>query len=238
MNQLPTARDGILPYLHLHNPLIWANADNAQFYEYISIEQIQYFAQLAGLADGCDTELITSLIKKADTILEIGAGYGRVIEQIIKSGFAGNIVAIERSLQFCKFLNEKFTNQTKIIQTDIATFNTDQKFDLILWLWEGIADFSKVEQPTILKSLSSLLTKNGVFVIDTLAPHLQTMNGEKFHYNTTDYRIQVNDWIMNIYRISPQEIYKYAKFIGFNKISVKLYNTSTNRQRVLYILKR
>ena len=237
MNQLLAARDGIAPYFDLPNQTSWSNIKNAPFYESIPIDNIKHFAQLAGLDNGCDIKIIIPFIKSGDKILEVGAGYGRVIEHISKYNLSGEIVALERSFQFYQYLQYNFSNRAEIIHTDINNFSTHEKFDLILWLWEGIADFSRTEQPHILKHISSLLSEKGILVIDTLSSRLNTVNGEKFQTDNTNCKIQLKNWVMNIYRITPNELHFHAQSIGIENISTIFYQTSTNRERVLYILK-
>lgn len=214
----------------------WTNYDNVPFYEEAASGLLQKLATLGGLDTCCDMEIIFPYIKDTHSILEVGAGYGRVLDYLTKQNYQGKISAVERSLSFNKILQSKFKDKVSLYNKDLHDFYSDQKFDVILWLWSGIADFSQHEQPLILKKLSSFLTPNGFLVIDSTPPLRKPVNVIKA--KGPEYIIRLGNEISHVYCISNEEITLYAKKIGFKKITHIKYNTLANRIRILHFLQK
>jgi cyclopropane fatty-acyl-phospholipid synthase-like methyltransferase len=148
-------------------PSNWNNHDNAKFYNTLLVEDFKKLAKLAGLESCPDVELILPHLKPDSVILEVGAGYGRVLNCLINKGFK-NLYAIERDPNLCKLLQQQFGNKVNLIQQDLHDFKTGVKFDAILWLWAGISDFAKDEQFGMLQKLASFLKTNSIFFLDTM----------------------------------------------------------------------
>ncbi len=218
---------------HFHG---WTNYDNISFYETITLEAFQRLALIAGLANCCDLTLIQSYISKTTSILEVGAGYGRVINHLIEQNFSGKISAIERSNKFYKILSSKYHNKAKILQMDIHDLDPlKQKFGLVLWMWSGMADFAKSEQPLILSKLMSLVKKDGFLIFDTLAHSSVPLNA--IYNKGQEFTITSNGDIANqTYSASLKEIETYATKIGYKKVQHIEYKTDTGRTRFLHII--
>ncbi len=215
----------------------WKNEDNAYFYNSISENLLPSFAVRGGLDTGCDIDIVKKYIKKAHSILEVGAGYGRVIKYLIGKNCQAKITAIERSLRFCKLLELHFDKNIKIVHADIQHYETNETFDLILWMWSGICDFSKEEQFLVLKKLVGFLNK-GLIILDTMPESLQPLNATSSK-SQIDQNCTIpggNDSYLHVYTPSAEEIYNYAKKLELGFVRRVPYVTTTNRDRVLYIL--
>lgn len=214
----------------------WGNCDNARFYENTPIKTHKYFASKGGLANYSDLKLIEQYLSKAKSILEVGAGYGRVIEYLIKKNSYNikKIYALERSQKYYKILQKKFSYKIKIFNSDLFDFKVKIKFDLILWLWSGITDFSESEQFLAMSILTKHLKKRGIFILDTFAHNVKpsnTNNSQNQHYATN-----IGDYMLRGYIPSPRTILKYGEKLGFANTEYLPYCTSTCRPRSLYIL--
>jgi hypothetical protein len=220
------------------NLSLWDNQTNQiNFYEKSCVPQLlEEYAVRGGLADGSDIDIIYSKIQHAKTLLEVGAGYGRVIKCLQERGFKGGITAVEQSRAFFNNLEKDYGNQAKCYHQNILEFNCKQKFEVILWLWSGISDFSIKEQKTALAKLHQLLNKNGQLILDTLRCFETPANASQFdnkHFVIADPNYKLEGYIP-----SSQEIEKYAYQAGFSKITTIDYLTSMQRKRSIYILER
>ena len=110
-----------------------------------------------------------------------------------------------------------------------------EKFDLILWLWSGMADFSPSEQKTSVKKLASYLSTNGKIIIDVLPNTITPLKTTK-HSNQKINILNVDGSDIHIYSISVEEIEDYSKFVGLGDICHIGYLSSIKRQRIIYIL--
>lgn len=218
--------------------LNWSNSDNGAFYEGLKIGGLKALAKKAGLENGCDMDILAPYWSHAKSILEVGAGYGRVINYLLKHQFAGEITAIECCRTFIKYLDSRFHHckNVHLIPADILYLNDMRgRFDLILMLWSGMADFSPREERSVFLKLAKLLTSQGKLIIDALPastiPLDMIQSGEK-----KIYKQNLNGKTIFTYSMSIQEIYTHAEVAGFYKTSHKHYCTSTGRNRMLYIL--
>lgn len=214
----------------------WANADNADFYKKMPISFFIEVAIQGGLDDGCDVLAIGQYIKNAKSILEVGAGYGRVIDSILKQGFCGQLTAIERNPVLCQYLQNNFGNQTEIICNDLLKATFTGKYDLILWMWTGICEFSKTEQCLVINILSECLNKNGLLVIDTVPPECPTQNS--LDYDKHNRVIATSYGNNYCYLPDSFDIAWYANSNRL-KLSEKItYKTKTNKTNYLYLLQK
>ena len=213
--------------------ICWSNADNSLYYESIPIETLRKYATIGGFENGCDIDLIFDRIKDAESVIEIGAGYGRVLHNLIKRGYAGKLYAIERSKQFCNHLHKCFSKDATIINHDINRYTPNRKFSVILWLWSSISDFPKTEHISILKKLENWLQDDGLFILDTISH--KTKLADEFTFENQTYIEKAAHGTAYGYVPSTQEIAEYADILGF-KIEQISYNTETNRPRIIHIL--
>lgn len=217
------------------NKISWNNDDNANFYESISVEKLRQFAIQGGFENGCDVELIWPYICRSQKILVVGAGYGREIHHILNRGFRGEIWAIERSKNFCKYLNDTYGDQIKLTNADIRENDFSVKFDLIISLWSGISDFPKDKQLFFLKHLVKYLQKDGYIILETLLHSITPVNSSVAENQF--YIIPSENCTVYGYIPSADEINDYAKALHLNAKHIP-YLTQTNRQRVIHILSR
>jgi SAM-dependent methyltransferase len=214
----------------------WNNDDNLQYYENLPLETFQKYAQLAGLDTYCDLELIRPQIMQANSILEVAAGYGRVLDGLTQMGYQNRVVAIERcakSYQHLKTATEKKPH-IHAMHSDIRNFDSAEKFDLILFLWTGLCEFTSAEQFSILANLSCSLKPNAFIVVDSMPVSLVPLNAEWLSGQQAVFRSGENSFLYE-YILSKEDIDSYA-----NKLHLRVqhlpYVTTTNRPRILYLI--
>lgn len=212
----------------------WTNYDNIDFYEEVALGLLEQLAISGGLNTCCDIKLIEPLILNKKSILEVGAGYGRILHYLLEKKTTIDLYAIERGLEFSKVLKKRFGNKVHFLQADLHNLNVKKKFDVILWMWAGISDFSKLEQPLIIKKLASFLNKDGLIVIDTADISKQPLNS--ISIKNQEYLIRLDRTINHVYCPTPEEINEYAISAGLKTNKKLFYKTTTNRSRILNLI--
>ncbi len=213
----------------------WNNLTNQlNFYQKIPVlELLKQYAVEGGLESGADIDRAWNYIKNASTILEVGAGYGRVIKCLLARGYKGQITAVEHSEHMFKYMEENYRNKVNLFRENIVDFCHSEKFDTILWLWSGISDFTKEEQPAVMEKLFGLLQSGGTLIMDTFPCSAVPSNA--ITANNQTYTMKAMDCIASGYIPSPLEIKDYADHTGLVSVKPMEYVTSTNRKRMLYI---
>lgn len=211
----------------------WTNKDNINFFENISLKIFGSWPEKGGFDKGCDLDLILEELKSANSILEVGASYGRVIQYLVDKNLKANITAVERSHQFFEQLYQKFENKIRIIEADINNVNFDEKFDVILCLWSTISDFAKDEQLAMLKHISSWLKKGSKLVIDVMTSSFTRENVTEV--SSQDYVVKYDDATLLGYIPSEKELTKYANQLEFEVVKFIPYTTETDRKRLLAV---
>ncbi|MGD9108172.1 MAG: class I SAM-dependent methyltransferase [Gammaproteobacteria bacterium] len=211
----------------------WSNTDNINIYKNMPIEAFYQIAIQSGLDTGVDVKTIKKYIRNANSILEIGAGYGRVLAHILNQGYQGKLVAVERNQRFCQFLQSQFYGRADIICDDVANFKTDEKFDLILWMWTGIFEFSKTEQSQMISYLSKLLSKKGYLILDTVSVDFVSINA--FGATPNDRIIKTSYGKDYCYFPSDDEIMQYVQYAGLVHHEDLFYSALVNRKRRLSV---
>ncbi|MGD9153719.1 MAG: class I SAM-dependent methyltransferase [Gammaproteobacteria bacterium] len=219
------------PYHFMHEN--WSNTDNINIYKNMPIEAFYQGAVQGGLDTGVDVKNLEKYIDKAKSILEVGAGYGRVLSHILNQGYTGKLVAIERDKKFYQFLQSQFYGRVKIFCSDVMNFCPDDKFDLILWVWASIFEFSKNEQAQVVSHLGNMLNKNGLLILDVLPIECVSINATKL--NSHDRVIETPYGKDYCYVPSDDEIMRYAQQADLAHCEDLIYHTTVGRERRLSI---
>lgn len=210
----------------------WNNTNNANTYKQMPLTSFRRGAMQGGLDTGCDIKAIAKYVNNAHSLLEVGAGYGRALNCIIKNNYKEKLFAIEREPKLCAFLKKHFP-QVHIINTDIRIFTTKYKFDLILWLWAGLSEFSQTEQLPTLKNLVAHLAPKGHLIIDSISIDCKTIKAIAYDKHNRIIKTPYgNDFI---YLPSDREIKLYARKLNLLKKEIIIYTTKTKKKRNLYV---
>lgn len=212
----------------------WSNTDNTQLYENLPLEEFYKIAFSGGLDTGKDIQMLMKYINSAGSILELGAGYGRILNHLITRGYKGKLTAIERSEKLVQWLQSQYQHCATIQHGSIMELNSKEKYDLILWMWAGLAEFSKPEQMAVFEILAPCLTLHGKIIFDMI-PHDKTAPNA-IEVQPQEQIIKTNYGTDHCYVPSEEEIHFYAEHAHL-KIAEKIpYQTLPNRTRWLYVL--
>ncbi|TNF67264.1 MAG: class I SAM-dependent methyltransferase [Gammaproteobacteria bacterium] len=218
---------------------------NLPFYEQIPISYFQQAAKKIGLDSCCDIKEVNDLIQQSDAILDIGAGWGRVINYLISSGYQGEIFAVERSAQFYNYL-KKYENLVSILKGDIRSVEIKRQFPLIIWMWGGIAEMNKPEQlKSVQYIISSTLANNGYLVIDTAEyinrpPKEVTISAIDTEDRDAIFDVEIENKHMqyHCYMMSSSQMSEFADVLSLKSFFQKKYITDTGVARVLHIFQK
>lgn len=211
------------------------NDSNKIFYNKVPLDVFESLTQQGGFDQCVDLELIKSYLPTSASVMEVGAGFGRCVDFLLARKHEARILAVEQSPQLSKVLFDKYKNHSnvQVINDDIKTLIVPDKVDVVLWLFSGMLDFAKEEQPVVLTRLRSFLKEGGKLFLDI--PQLAELTVAKY---TGAQDIVMETPYGNITTFLPSftDIEKYASQAGFNKVSVIHYQTPTEKKRSIYIL--
>jgi SAM-dependent methyltransferase len=212
----------------------WSNSDNKEFYEQLSFEEYQKYLALAGLTNNPDIEQIKDYILPSSFILEVGPGYGRVIDGVRKLGYKGKFTGVEFSHHLADYLKENYKD-SEIIEESFLDYKDNRKYDLVLMMWTTLSVFSPLnEQQECFYQCAKMLSDDGHCVIDLLlsnsAKEAITNKSSQFYAtyarnNTTHYA----------YGPSILELMRYVAKAGLAVRQIREYKAAT-AERCLVIL--
>lgn len=211
----------------------WENSDVATFYENIPAEKLREIAIKGGFDNCCDIELIKEVVLSSRSILDVGSGYGRVINYLFQNNYLGEITAIERSNNFFNYLKKHFNKKIEVFNVDFMLWNNQKKYDIVLFMWSNISEFPKNKQLLVIKKLISFLSQNGILVLETILDTLIPKNASavfnKCYYVSSEYGNAYG------YLSSVEEIKEYIHRLGLD-IKTIPYITTTDRERFIHLI--
>jgi hypothetical protein len=211
------------------------NDQNLEFYNNIDIDPFKLLAQVGGFNTFNDLELAFPHIVKSDSILEIGAGYGRCLDFLIRKKYPGKIIAVEQSEKLAAYLSLHYKHRAEIIHENIKALHLSVKVDAALWMWSGLIDFSAEEQLQSIKNISAVLNAGGKLVIDLPRSGVQTIAQ---HHDKKNISFESPYGTLMCYIPDAEDISRYAEAADFKKVLQQDYCTSTDKQRTLFILEK
>lgn len=138
---------------------------SAEYYNLIADEYAELRTKRSAYLNKIDSLIISDFFMKAKTILDVGAGDGSRGLKIFQSIRADEIWMVEESKKM--FDQIKTGERIKTYLGSIQNFQSEQKFDLILCLWNVLGHIDTfAERVQVLKKLKNLLSDDGVIVID------------------------------------------------------------------------
>lgn len=172
--------------------VFYTNNQNRAFYENLTCKQYDVFAKLSGLQECEDIFAMYPYLQNANSILEVGAGFGRAINAFGCIRPDAEIHALEQCGHMCEYMADQYFCMTnvEIIQGDILDSRNKRlgKYDLVTLLWSTLTAFAPEEQLQCLKKCVNRLTKGGHFVVDlyasSAASNLQFEDGTHQMYIT------------------------------------------------------
>lgn len=212
----------------------WSNKDNANYYEQVPVEVFRHYAIIGGFENGCDIDVVYDRIKDADSIIEVGAGYGRVLKSLLDRGYKGKLIGIERSANFCRYMHETLGTRAIIYHANAEDFVSPVLADVVMWMWSNISEWPKDQQCQMLKHVTQYCKPGGLIVLDTISHAITPLNAN--HYETQRYSAFTEYGNVEGYVPTVEEIDAYATNLNIKKVEHIPYVTSTNRERIIHLL--
>ena len=217
--------------------------DSINFYEKVGPVGLKDFGKIISIDDCLDLEKIQNLIIKSKHILEIGAGYGRVLDYLFKTNYNGEISALENCNSMFINLEKKYSNKVKILKQSAIDFNLGNSSpDLILWMWSGFGDLLLEEQKNALKNLYKNSSENSTIIIDL--PNVSSIveSGKEGRIGDFNHKniATLNHPVFGHYQgyfPNVEEMKSISKSAGFLKIKLKKY-TFNDSPRIQYCLRK
>jgi hypothetical protein len=210
------------------------NDANIDFYRRIGANKLREMAALQGLLHGPEIPLLMPFIQHATLLIEIGAGYGRIIKALKANGFQGKIVAQERCPELCRVLREDCGTEAEVFEADIKRQLYPQQPDALLWMWSGILEFTPEEQQGVINGLFQHLNPKGILVIEI--PREIRYVGKP----VDERKIVVDtEWgKLDAYLPSEDELLAYGKNAGFTHLQTIHYQTDSQLKRSMYVFQK
>jgi SAM-dependent methyltransferase len=217
----------------MHNHLPLFNDSNIGFYQYIKIDTFKSFAELQGFDTCIDVATIFPYLQSANVLLELGAGYGRVVRGLLERGFQGKIIAVERVAELIDYLKNNIPEIVVLEQQDLKKLTLDVAAEAITWMWSGILELSPTEQMRTIQHLHSLMAQGGRLFIEI--PRKVKYVG----VHIDEQRIKVEaDWgKIDAYMPRHDELLDYGHQAGFSNITWIEYETN-KLERIVYIFEK
>lgn len=220
----------------------WRNYENGSYYDQSPEGMLDIHAERSGIAKGEDVLQILPLLRKLaiddrTRILEIGAGTGRVIDQILKHFPAANIVAIERSLRNVGVLNRKFgkADNVEVRAHDLFQLSLRRTSHFALWLFSGIVEFHPGERVQALRKVRDLVMPRGFLFIDISGRVSEKISTTRLkngfievHYDEATLRTQLP---------TLRELEENCRQAGWELLITHAYQSSTDLPRYALVLR-
>lgn len=153
----------------------WANAQNIMscYDQKVIVHKLMDFYRKSHIYNQ-DLQLLLPYFKQVDTILEVGPGFGRVLDFLLQNCLPLSVSAVETSSIFCDYLSRRYLADVTLHHRNILQFDSDHQFDMVLLLWSTIVDFVAFEQQQLIDKLSHVLSDDGFLAIDMLIDPLRS----------------------------------------------------------------
>lgn len=201
----------------------------------MTLQEFLGAAKRSGISHGEDVSQIKDLILQSSSILEIGAGYGRVLKYIFGLGYSGILDAVENDIDYYQFCVDHYNNKASIYHADIMSWCPDKKYDLVLWMWTGIAEFKPEEQEKLFRKLANMITPSGYIIIEKKDLGSDDSDRVVFEGNRCKFLYDLPGG--NLYVPSNDELLKYASNY-FEETTIKKYTATGNIERTLLFFRR
>lgn len=211
------------------------NNNNLRFYRNIDLNYFKMLAENGGFNLFTDLDLIYPYIENSESVLELGAGYGRCLEFLLQKKYQGKIFAVEQSPKLVRHLNYVYSNKVDIIHADIKSMVLPQKVDIALWMWSGMSDFSREEQQLCLRRIYDYLNPGGKVVIDIPKLGIKTFG---IHQDDQNLVVVTPYGKMKCYIPNREDLESICQTTGYKILEDINYKTAKDKERSMYILEK
>ena len=197
--------------------------------------QLQYDAELYELihrGTPGDTAFYVQMVQGAERVLELGCGYGRILQALSKTYPDLNLTGIDHHPGLLRAAQGRLPNKVKLLEGSICQFSLGQKFDVILAPYSTLWCLKNdAEVKACLECVCEHLCSGGRFIFDAYAAdgfHKQglwpTEEEETFvaevHGENQGYRVfERSDWLREQQSFVVR--YRYEPVRGVKEESVE-----------------
>lgn len=212
--------------------------DNVAYYERVPAAEIESWTRAKGLDTCSDLEQLYPTLASHlvdSRVLEIGAGGGRVIDWVRRTGVRCHVTGIELAPSRAAFLADKYrgVEGVTVLHADLLGFRSEEPFDLVLWMWSGFLELNPDEKRLALERVRHLSRRGTLFVVDfplevKAAPETIKYEGRRWEEND-------EFGVFTSYLITEEELVEAARAAGFDLVESVAYVTSVSLQRLALV---
>lgn len=141
-----------------------------------NLETLQAQIKALGLSENHDLKILkdAGVLSNGKSYLEIGAGSGRVIDELKKLEWI-TVYAIEHSHSLCDHLRGQYDHMKPNVQIFHGDISKDVIFkdgtiDVVLLMFSTFLEFTQTQQRLVLKKIAGLIKSGGQIAIDNVDP--------------------------------------------------------------------
>jgi len=213
--------------------------NSTQYYDSIADEYLRIREKRNAYLNKIDSIIIEDFHMRAKRVLDVGAGDGSRSIKIFRCINADEICMVEESKEMVK--NIQKDERINIYLGSIQTFQSQKSFDLILCLWNVLGHVDTFDQRIqILKKLKSLLSTDGVIVIDFnnrynykhygIVKVFRNMFKSAFIKEPGWFEIRDHNVITKVYIHSYFEIERMISLAGLKVKSLRIIDYDSGRE--------
>lgn len=149
--------------------------------------------------------------KNKKKALDVGCGVGgRIINELLSSNFEVKGIDVSSSMLD---LAKKSHAEVSFENVDICTWESDEKFDLIV-AWDSLFHLPLSEHKNVIKKLSNLLEEDGILIYtfgDDIGEHISSWHDDTFYYSSIGINENIKTLIDNSLKIMHLELDQYPQ---------------------------
>ena len=131
-------------------------------------------------------ELFSGLVDKEDRILDVGCGYGRILNELYSQGFK-NLYGIDFSYKMIKRGKEDFPWLNLNVQEDKMLPYEDNSFDSIILFAVLTCIVANKEQVFLINEIKRVLRPNGIIYINDFLVNTDERNVKRYKIYKNKY---------------------------------------------------
>lgn len=141
---------------------------NAGYYGKMEPQELKPYAKATGLENNPDIQAIHSYVSKAKKLVEIGPGYGRVIDDILQRTPQTPILGLESQPSWAAYLQDKYRSESRveIRCTEVGSGLRETLGDLVLAPWSVLMDTTAQGVSAIATDVAHMLAGGGNFLVE------------------------------------------------------------------------
>jgi SAM-dependent methyltransferase len=205
--------------------------NQSMLYDNLSINTLKNLVEKIGLSECPDIKSFEEYIDDNMSILDIGSGYGRAIDYLIKMDRNLSVTGIELNKNYFMALKKKYNN-VHLLNECILHNNIKDTFDIVLMLWCFIYELSDFEISKLLTKIKKSITENSYLFVDVLNEGAAPSNA--IHIKNDIYETNYGGYT-NIKK-NNDIIDMFSQF-GFIFID-KLYYATTANSKLILVFKK